>query len=201
MTGAKNTVILAIALLAVACASSPEIQYYSLVNFTNRPVSGTCMEGETGIAQVHVQPFAVSPPFDTVHIVYQPPDSPQSIGFYESHRWAGPPGWMIAQTVTDQLCRHGVNAVPPDLTSDMTSRRAVTLTATVTEFLEVDLPSGPTGQIALVLRAKDPQGRLIFEHSLSGQVPAKARTVESVVGAMRQALRQALTRAPLEQLL
>lgn len=196
---ATRAIIVALALLVTGCASSPEIHYYSLVDFQSKPVSGACVEGDRRAASIAVQPFSVSPPFDTLNLVYQPPDSPRRVGFYESHRWASQPGWMIAQAVTDSLCKAGVNAVlqesPQELADNSVVSGDITLTAIVTEFLEVDLAAGPTGQIALTLRAVEADGHLLFEQAISGRAPAEKRTVESVVQALRQALRLALNQA------
>lgn len=205
---AARAISVALVLLAAGCASSPEIHYYSLVDFKNKPASGACVVGGARAVSINVQPFSVSAPFDTLNVVYQPPDSPQSVGFYESHRWASQPGWMIAQAVADYLCKAGVNAVLQEPSTDNVPSGAtpernapsgdITLSAVVTEFLEVDVAAGPTGQIALTLRAVDAVGELLFERAVSGRAPAEERTVESVVQALRQALRLALNQASVE---
>ncbi|MGH8502408.1 MAG: ABC-type transport auxiliary lipoprotein family protein [Gammaproteobacteria bacterium] len=186
------------ALLLTACASAPQTRYYSLDDFAGRQ---GCSANDSATTLVTVQPFNVSPPFDTTQIVYRPPDLPQTIGFYASHQWATPPARMLAQATVDYLCRVGFNAELAGLAAD--TGEAVIVSADISELLEVDTPKGPSGQVALTLRVQNISGKLILEKQLWGRVLAQQRTVDSVVEAIDQALQIALSevRAPLERLL
>ncbi len=142
--------------------------------------------------QLTVLPFNVLPPFNTAHIVYRPPDLPQTIGFYPSHRWATSPARMLAQATKDYLCHLDINARLS--TADQSADKPMTLSADVSELLEVDTPEGPTGQIALTLRMQDGNGKRVFEEKSWGRAPAQENTVDSVVQAIHKALQTALTR-------
>jgi uncharacterized lipoprotein YmbA len=191
-------ILVAAVLLLAACASAPEVRHYSLDEFASQQGS-SCAETGSTTTQVTVRPFNVLPPFDTTQIVYRPPDLPQTIGFYASHQWATSPERMVAQATVDYLCRIGINAELSALESPI---NAITVSANVSELLEVDTPKGPSGQVALTLRVQDNDGELIFEEQLWGRVLAQERTVDSVVEAIDKALQLALSevRAPLERL-
>jgi uncharacterized lipoprotein YmbA len=192
--------VVAAAVLLAACASTPQIQYYSLVDFTGYRGPPPCVEVGSRSKPVIVHPFNVLPPFDTVNIAYRPPDLSQTIGFYASHHWALPQGRMLAEATADYLCQAGIDAELGAL--DERAGRSITVGADVSELLEVDTPEGPTGQVALTLRVENADGELIFEKQLWGRVPAEERTVDSVVKAMDEALEMALSevRAPIERL-
>jgi ABC-type uncharacterized transport system auxiliary subunit len=147
-----------------------------------------------------VRPFNVLPPFNTTQIVYRPPDLPQTIGFYASHRWATLPEHMLAQATVDYLCKIGIAT---ELSMPGSSAGAsIIVSADVYELLEVDTAKGPSGQIALTLRVQDGDGELIFEEQLWDRVLAQERTVHSVVEAIGKALQTALSdvRAPIKRL-
>lgn len=185
--------ILAATLLLSACASAPETRYYSLDDFAVRQELSCAANGST-TTQITVRPFNVLPPFDTMQIVYRPPNLPQTIGFYASHQWATSPDRMLAQATADYLCRTGINAELNSL-SEKSPTNALAVSADVSELLEVDTPEGPSGQVALTLRVQDHDGDLIFEEQLWGRVLAHERTVDSVVEAIDQALQSALNEA------
>ncbi|MBA2410857.1 MAG: membrane integrity-associated transporter subunit PqiC [Gammaproteobacteria bacterium] len=186
-------------LLLSACASAPQTRYYSLDDFAGRQ-DAACAANNSAAALVKVQPFNVLPPFDTMQIVYRPPDLPQTIGFYASHQWATPPARMLAQATVDYLCRAGINAELTGLAVNI--GEAVIVSADVSELLEVDTREGPSGRVALTLRVSNSNG-IVFEKHAWGRAMAQERTVDSVVEAIDQALQAALSgvRAPLERLL
>lgn len=192
---------IAAGLLLASCASTPETRYYSLDDFAVRQGSSCAASGAT-TTRVTVRPFNVQPPFDTTQIVYRPPNLPQTIGFYASHQWATSPDRMLAQATTDYLCRTGINAELSGLSANSPGN-ALTVSADVSELLEVDTPEGPSGQVALTLRVHDHDGKLILEKQSWGRALAQERTVDSVIEAIDQALQIALSgiRAPLERLL
>lgn len=101
---------------------------------------------------------------------------------------------MLAQATADYLCRAGINAELSALPANSPAN-ALTLSADVSELLEVDTPEGPSGQVALTIRVQDHVGDLIFEEPLWGRVLAQERTVDSVIEAIDQALQSALSRA------
>lgn len=180
-------------LLLAACASAPQTRYYSLDDFAARQGS-LCAESGSTKTQVTVKPFNVLPPFNTTQIVYRPPNLPQTIGFYASHQWATFPDRMLAQATADYLCRAGINAKLSALSTNSPTE-ALTVSADVSELLEVDTPTGPSGQVALTIRAHGQNGALLFERQLWGRVLAQERTVYSVVKAIDQALQAALDEA------
>ncbi len=186
----RSLLVIAVLLLA-SCADAPEARYYSLEDFTSEQ-NLSCAESGSRPMQLTVLPFNVLPPFNTAHIVYRPPDLPQTIGFYASHRWATSPARMLAQATTDYLCHIGINARLS--AADESAGKSMTLSADVSELLEVDTPEGPTGQVALTLRVQDGDGKRVFEEELWGRAPAQESTVDSVVQAIHKALQIALSR-------
>lgn len=180
-------------LLLAACASAPQTRYYSLDDFAAWQKSSCAASGST-TTQVTVRPFNVLPPFDTTQIVYRPPNLPQTIGFYAGHQWATSPDRMLAQATADYLCRAGINAELHALAANP-SANALAVSADVSELLEVDTPEGPSGQVALTIRAHNQNGEVIFERQLWGRVLAQERTVDSVIEAIDQALQAALDEA------
>jgi uncharacterized lipoprotein YmbA len=186
----RSLLVIAVLLLA-SCASAPETRYYSLEDFTSEQ-NLSCDAGVSRPIQLTVLPFKVLPPFNTARIVYRPPDLPQTIGFYASHRWATSPARMLAQATKDYLCHIGINARLS--TADQSADKSVTLSADVSELLEVDTPEGPTGQVALTLRVQNGDRKRVLEQELWGRAPAHENTVDSVVQAIHKALQIALSR-------
>jgi len=186
-----RSLFLAAVLLLAACATAPETRYYSLEDFTSQQ-DLFCADNGSRPAQLTVLPFNVLPPFDTTRIIYRPPDLPQTIGFYASHRWATLPARMLTQATVDYFCKQGINA-QLGAADDSTSQSTM-VSADVSELLEVDTPKGPTGQLALTLRVQDDHGKSIFEKELWGRVLAQENTVDSVVEAIGKALYEALDR-------
>lgn len=175
----KNVfVIFVFALLSVSCASTPETHYYRVTSLTEpREPSGEVVIG--------VEPFASDSAYDSQRIIYRKSDF--RLDYYHYHRWASPPGIMLADFVREELESSGrFSAVLSEFTADVNAM----VGGRIIRFEEVDVTDDRwVARIKLGLFLRDAEtGQLIWSQTEDVQEDLKEQSPEGLAQAASVAL-------------
>jgi len=177
--------ILVIVVGTVACGSSaPETRYYRVANLSEPT------PGESNLV-IGVEPFTTDTAYDDQKMVYR--KSPYRLDYYHYHRWATPPGIMLADYVREELENSGqFGAVLSGFTGDVTAM----VGGRIIQFEEVDQSRDEWfARLKITIFVRDAQtGRLIWSRTLSESEPVEEQSPEGVARAMSKALQRAIGR-------
>lgn len=177
-------VVLVALILLIGCGSVPPVQHYLL------SIPGTAAPAPSGDGPLlRVAALDIAPPYGDDRLVYRIAegldDDPQTVGFYEQHRWAAPPAALVTEALLEGLrARPDLSAVEP---GDW-RRGALALSGRVLWLEELDLPSGPTARIGLDLQLHDPGGQLLWQRRFMAERIGSAQDVAQIVALLREAL-------------
>jgi uncharacterized lipoprotein YmbA len=157
-------------LVLVSCASSPDLDYYTL---DMRP-SG---KADVGLNLV-VEKFHVSESVDRAQIVIQ--KSPTRIEYYATDRWASGVGEMVQRKLT------------ADFGPVVEGRRTLLVSGGVLAFEQVDGEAGPSGRVKLEVAIRDAEAKRYEEPLLEKTYEASRSADENNVDAVVRALSRAL---------
>lgn len=147
---------------------------------------------EDGLA-IGVEAFAVDPPYDQDRIVYRRGRGSSEVGFYAYHRWASPPGRLVAVALAEGLRgTRGIAAIEPATSTGDYSAR---LRGRVIYLEEVDSQDGQEARVALALELWDRNGQVLWSQTVSGTATGLATSGDEVALLLRRAFDSALETA------
>ena len=170
-----------LAALAVSgCGSVPTVHHYVLA------VPPVEAEGVVGHGpMLRLGALGIAPPYDQDRLVYRVGDEGAEVGFYEQHRWAGPPADLVAEALLEGLRRaEGLGGVEPGPWETGT----LGLTGRVLWLEEVDRPSGISARVGLDLTLLGPEGARLWQRRFTAEHTGSAEDAGTVVEMLRQAL-------------
>ncbi len=180
----RRLVVTAIVLFVVGCGSTaPETRYYRVHNLTEK-------QSPSGDLVIGVEPFATDAAYDEQKIVYR--QSPYRIDYYHYHRWAAPPGIMVADFVREELESSGqFGAVLSGFTGDVVA----VVGGRIIHFEEVDKSEEEWfARVKITLFLRDAQtGRLIWSNTITEEEPVDEQNPEGVAQAMSISLQRAIS--------
>jgi len=176
---------LAIFALAACGGSVPETHYYALPSesLQLRPGDGPSLAIET---------LDTARPYDDDRMVYRV-DS-YRIDFYEYHRWAAPPGALVADYLVEAFARSGrfrAVARGPE------ARGSLAIGGRVVALEEIDAtPTRWLGHVAVNLVATDrATGDVVWSEQLDERVPMPTRSPDGLARAAAVGLARIAARA------
>lgn len=117
--------------------------------------------------------------------------SPEQVGFYQYHRWAGDPREFVTNAIINRLRATGrfAEVRAYDGRSDVD----FVLSGRLEKLEEVDYEGGVRVEVALSAEITDPRaGKTVWAHAASEIVKVNKRTVPAVVAEMSQAMDRAI---------
>jgi len=117
--------------------------------------------------------------------------SPEQVGFYQYHRWAGDPREFVTNAIIDRLRATGrfAEVRAYDGRSDVD----FVLNGRLEKIEEVDYEGGVRVEVALSAEITDPRaGKTVWANAASEIVKVNKRTVPAVVAEMSQAMDRAI---------
>jgi len=135
---------------------------------------------------VGVREFRVDEPYDRDTIAYRVADRPTVIGFYSYHRWAAPPGRMLAVAMSRGLHMvDGSTAVEPVAHG---RTYVALLTGRVRSIEEVDYADRQQVELVIELDLRDPDGTPRWAHVARATRSLDTNEVVDITEAMNSAL-------------
>ncbi len=161
---------IAFMLVLSSCASTPDLDYYTL----DMSPSGTV----TTDLNLHVFRFAISERIDRAQIVIQ--KSPTRIDYYSRDRWASSVGEMVEHKLA-------VEFGPA-----VDGRRTLMVSGKIVALEQVDSPSGPQALTRLEVKVRDSEAKgyeaPLLEKTYQAIRAADSNSVDAVVQALSRAL-------------
>jgi len=166
----KKVSMIAIFAFLLSCASTPDLNYYTLDMRASRSGDGT--------VNLEVGRFTVSEKLDRHQIVIQ--QSPTRLGYYAKDRWAASIGEMVEQKLATEF-----SGVDPE-------QRSLIVEGRIVAFEQVDAATGPVARVGVEIVMRD-GGAMRYEPPLLEKTYKVERTAESnSVDAVVQALSRAV---------
>lgn len=164
-------VVTAIVVALSGCASSPDLDYYTL---DMRPTGGV----EAGV-NLRVGRFVTTEKLDRTQIVIH--ETPTRIDYYARQRWATGVGEMVQQKLEVELGPF------------VDGRRALWVAGRVLAFEQVDSATGPPmGRVRLEVEIRDATAQRyqtpLLEKTYDATRPADENSVDAVVRALSAAV-------------
>lgn len=198
----RALILLPVLTAALACGSIPATHYYVLAPAAAAADPGDLNEGarqdgprqddvrpggvRPGGVRLGVETFVVDPPYDQDRLVYRVGRDAPEVGFYDHHRWAAPPGRLVATALAAGLAgTPGVAAVEP-ATAD--GRYTALLAGRVVALEEVDLPDRQLARIQVDLKLFDDAGALVWSRLVTAEEGERAETASDVMLQMQRAV-------------
>lgn len=171
--------VVLLALAAVACRPIPVTHYYVLA-----PPEQDAGNAGVGV-RLGVETFAVDPPYDQERLVYRVGRAASEVGFYDHHRWAAPPGRLVATALAAGLAgTPGLAAVEP---ARVNGDYSALLAGRVIALEEVDLPERQLARIQVDLKLFDENGALVWSRLVTVEDGGRAEDVADVMRRMQSA--------------
>lgn len=170
----------AVAALAGACGSTPEVVHYRLQLEPTPAQSTPDHKVVLGLEQ-----FTVDAAYDENKIVYR--SSAYQLNYYFYHRWAAMPGLLV----TDSLRRgYSQSGHFDSVTSGQVARSDIVLSGHVAAIEEVNLSDQEwVGRVVLELRLRDmATGTALWNEVVEEQVALEERTPAGLANGISKAL-------------
>jgi len=117
--------------------------------------------------------------------------SPEQVGFYQYHRWAGDPREFVTNAIIDRLRATGRFAEVRSY--DGRSDVDFVLNGRLEKLEEVDYEGGVKVKVAFSAEITDPRaGKTVWSNTASESAPVEKRNVPAVVAEMSQATDHAI---------
>ena len=175
----------ALLLLSLAgCGKVPRSYYYTLESSLPVPPAAV-----TAGVEIAVTRFRASQALSQDRLMYRP--SPHRVDFYEYHRWVDTPPDLVTQNLIAHLRRSGMFR---SVTGTRGASRADYLLRGRVEHLEeVDSAGGVSARVGLSVELVEVKTRSrVWAGEGSHEAPVNERSVEGVVRAMNESLRESL---------
>ncbi|MEM6792771.1 MAG: ABC-type transport auxiliary lipoprotein family protein [Acidobacteriota bacterium] len=198
---ASCVLALLMAALAAGCGSAPPTRYYLLASpsvaagaaaeTATRSAEGASEERTAAGLRLGVETFAVDPPYDQNRVVFRIGEGSGEVGFYEQHRWAAPPGRLVATALASGLRGlEGLSEVEP---ATVTGRYDLVLTGRVICLEEIDLPDRQLARLQLDLKLyRLSDETLLWSRLLSAETAGEAADASDIMRQMQTAFEQLL---------
>ena len=183
----RGTLAITAALLLLSlggCGKVPPSHYYTLES--SLPVPPPAV---TAPVEIAVTRFRASQALSQDRLMYRP--SPHRVDFYEYHRWVDAPPDLITQNLIAHLRRSGMFR---SVTGTRGASRADYLLRGRIEHLEeVDAANGVSARVSLSVELVEVKTRTrVWAGEGSHEAPVGERSVEGVVRALNESLRESL---------
>jgi len=184
--------VLLVALLLTACASTPKTRYYTL----RTPPPPAPVSAKTHLA-LQVERFEVPDLLLDNRIIYY--TSPTELNFHEYHRWSSDPGDLLSELAMKFFARTGlfqqVYAYPASVHVDYTLRGRV---LDLGELKYKTRGSGKSGGVRLGLKldlVQAGQNKVVWSERLEQTEPIQQNNVDGAVNAINIAAAHLLQNA------
>ena len=168
----------------VGCGKVPPSHYYTLESSLPAPPPATT----TGV-EIAVTRFRASQGLSQDRLMYRP--SPHRVDFYEYHRWVDTPPDLVTQNLISHLRRSGMFRAVTDTRG--ASRADYVLRGRIEHLEEVDSAGSVSARVGLHVELVEVKTRArVWTGQGSHEAQVSERSVEGVVRAMNESLRESL---------
>ncbi len=178
--------IIAAALMLTACASKPEVKYYT--------VSSSLLEAKEakGSAVLAVEQFVGDAAYEDTRMVYR--ESQFELDYYYYHRWTSPPAVMISDYLRVAYARSGLFRT---VESGFTPEAAAFLNGRIVAVEEVDVDEDNwKARVVIDMRLRNSKtGRVVWAETLTEEEPMDEQTPEGLARAVSRAMARIVERS------
>lgn len=178
--------IIASALMLTACASKPEVKYYT--------VSSSLLEAKEakGSAVLAVEQFVGDAAYEDTRMVYR--ESQFELDYYYYHRWTSPPAVMISDYLRVAYARSGLFRT---VESGFTPEAAAFLNGRIVAVEEVDVDEDNwKARVVIDMRLRNSKtGRVVWAETLTEEEPMDEQTPEGLARAVSRAMARIVERS------
>lgn len=185
ISGVLPAVVAFVLLSLAGCGKIPQNHYYTLESsLPAPPAASTTLPVEIAVAR-----FRAAQALSQDRLVFRP--APQHLDFYEYHRWVDTPPDLVTQNLITHFKRSGMFR---SVTGIQGATQADYLLRGYVEHLEeVDSDGSVTARVALAAELVDTKTRAVVWTGRGSQdVAVNDRSIEGVVHALNEALRQSM---------